>query len=98
MSRLVGKYGGVLVCGLTLASTLVASPTIGATVGEKRCAALETQLTDVVQKTKQPAPKSVGTLSDKARSLCAKGKTAQGLRTYAKALKIMGSQPALPKD
>jgi len=90
------KFG----CGLTLAlaTLLLAPPATGATIGQSRCAALDTQLSGVVLKTRQPTPKSVGTLSDKAHALCAKGKTAQGLRTYAKALKIMGSQPALPKD
>jgi hypothetical protein len=96
MSRVARKFGGVV--GLALASMLVASSSMGATIGQKRCLTLDTQLSGVVQNSKQPAPKSVGTLSDKARSLCTKGKTAQGLRTYAKALKIMGSQPALPKD
>ena len=96
MSRVTRKFGSAI--ALALASMLVASPSMGATIGQKRCMTLDAQLSGVVQKSKQPAPKSVGTLSDKARSLCTKGKTAQGLRTYAKALKIMGSQPALPKD
>jgi hypothetical protein len=96
MSRVARKFGGVIV--LAMASMLAAPPSIGATIGQKRCQALDAQLSGVVHEDKQPAPKSVGTLSDKARALCAKGKTAQGLRTYAKALKIMGSQPALPKD
>jgi hypothetical protein len=96
MSRVARKFGGVIV--LAMASMLAASSSIASTIGQTRCQALDTQLSGVVHANKQPAPKSVGTLSDRARALCAKGKTAQGLRTYAKALKIMGSQPALPRE
>jgi hypothetical protein len=55
-------------------------------------------LSGITHSAKSAAPKSVGELAEKARSLCAKGKSAQGLRAYAKALRIMGSQPVFPSE
>jgi hypothetical protein len=87
-----------VVIGFALVSMLVASSCIAGTIGQKRCAILDKQLSGLTHSAKGATPKSVGELADKARGLCAKGKSAQGLRAYAKALKIMGSQPVFPSE
>jgi hypothetical protein len=53
-------------------------------------------LSGVTHTAEDAAPVTVGELTTKARGLCSQGKTAQGLRTYAKALTLVGLQPALP--
>lgn len=90
------QFGHVF--GLALVSLLVASPCFAGTIGQKRCMTLDKQLSGITHTAKNPAPKTVGELAEKARALCSKGKTAQGLRAYAKALKIMGSQPVFPSE
>ena len=86
------------VVGFALISMLVASSCSAGTIGQKRCMTLDKQLSGVTHKAKDPTPKSVDDLAEKARGLCSRGKTAQGLRAYAKALKVMGSQPIFPSE
>jgi hypothetical protein len=92
----VGKQFGIV--GFALISMLVASSCIAGTIGQKRCMTLDRQLSGLTHSAKGGTPKSVGELAEKARGLCAKGKSAQGLRAYAKALKLMGSQPIFPSE
>jgi len=96
MSVVGTQFGKVI--GAALISFLVASSSIAGTIGQKRCMILDKQLSGLVHKAKNPVPRSVSDLAEKAQSLCSKGKTAQGLRAYAKALKIMGSQPVFPSE
>lgn len=91
-----GKQFGVI--GFALVSMFVASSCLAGTIGQKRCLILDKQLSGITHQAKDPAPKSVGDLAEKARTLCSRGKTAQGLRAYAKALKMMGSQPVFPSE
>jgi hypothetical protein len=93
----VGRHFGT-VAGFALVSLLVASSCLAGTIGQKRCAILDKQLSGLVHQAKNPLSKTVGDLAEKARTLCLRGKTAQGLRAYAKALKIMGSQPVFPSE
>jgi len=96
MSLVGTKFGKVT--GIALVLCLFASSGIAGTIGQKRCMILDKQLSGLVHKSKTPVPRSVDDLADKAQLLCSKGKTAQGLRAYAKALKIMGSQPVFPSE
>lgn len=84
--------------GLALASLLFASTCTAGTVGQDRCLMLDGQLSGIRQAADIPAPKAVSALADKARTLCAAGKTAQGLRAYAKALGLMGRRPVFPAE
>jgi hypothetical protein len=93
---IVGKQ--FVVIGFALVSMLFASSCIAGTIGQKRCMILDKQLSGITHSAKSATPKSVGDLAEKARGLCAKGKSAQGLRAYAKALKILGSQPVFPSE
>ena len=93
----IGKQIGNII-GFALVSMLLASSCTAGTIGQKRCTTLDKQLSGLTHSAKNPAPKGVGDLAAKARGLCSKGKTAQGLRAYAKALKIMGSQPIFPSE
>ena len=92
----VGKHFGVFGCALV--SLVIASSCIAGTIGQKRCMVLDKQLSGITHQAKSQTPKSVGELAERARSLCSRGKTAQGLRAYAKALKLMGSQPVFPSE
>jgi hypothetical protein len=96
MSKKAGYFS--IVISLAMASMFIASSSHAATIGQKRCMMLDKQLSDLVHAAKTPPSKSVSSLADKAKSLCAKGKTSQGLRDYAKALKSLGSQPILPAE
>jgi hypothetical protein len=96
MSTLGKQFGTVV--GFALISMVVASSCAAGTIGQKRCMTLDRQLSGVTHSAKSQTPKSVGDLAQKARGLCSRGKTAQGLRAYAKALKIMGSQPVFPSE
>jgi hypothetical protein len=93
----VGKQFGKII-GFALVSLFIASSCIAGTIGQKRCLVLDKQLSGITHSAKSTTPKSVDELAEKARALCSRGKTAQGLRAYAKALKIMGSQPVFPSE
>jgi hypothetical protein len=92
-----GRQFGTIV-GFALVSLLVASSCFAGTIGQKRCAILDKELSVITHSAKSPTPKAVGELAEKAETLCSKGKTAQGLRAYAKALKLVGSQPIFPSE
>jgi len=63
-----------------------------------RCSFLQSQLTEQIKvHAGSSRSASAATMGAKARKLCASGKQAQGLRTYAKALQILGVQPIDPK-
>lgn len=90
------------ICLAVLAGGLLGLPSSGnaATVETRshRCSILQDQLNDEI---KEHAGSSRATnaanLGAKARKLCANGKPAQGLRTYVKALQLLGVQPIDPK-
>jgi hypothetical protein len=92
-----GKHLGKA-AALGLVSMLFASTCSAGTIGQNRCMALDRQLSDIRQTTKVSAPQAVGELAVKAEALCSEGKAAQGLRVYAKALKILGRQPVFPSE
>jgi hypothetical protein len=92
-----GKQFGRFI-GFALVPMLIASSCPAGTIGQNRCMVLGAQLCGIVYTAKEPVPKGVGELAEKAQSLCLVGKTAQGLRAYAKALRIMGSQPVFPSE
>lgn len=96
MSTIGNTFAKALGAGLV--SILVASTGHAGTIGQSRCAALERQLSAIRLSVAGDTPKSVNDLAGKAQTLCLDGKTAQGLRAYAKALGILGSQPVLPAD
>lgn len=60
----------------------------------ERCSRLGRQFDEAI-KTNAPATRvaEAGPLRKKAVQLCASGKRAQGIRTYAKALKMLGVKP-----
>lgn len=93
----IGKHSSKAI-GLGLVFMLIASTSTAGTIGQKRCMMLDKQLVSVTHSAKASTPKSVGDLAEKAQTLCSNGKTAQGLRAYARALKIMGSQPVFPSE
>jgi len=90
---IVGKHFSIST-GAVLASLLLASSSTAGTVGQTRCLILDQQLSGVAH-TDEDAPVTVDELATKARGLCSQGKTAQGLRTYAKALTLVGLHPEL---
>jgi hypothetical protein len=91
----IRKHPSLLI-GTVLSVLLAASSSPAATIGQTRCLILDQQLSGVTRAVETTTPLTVSALAEKARGLCSKGKTAQGLRAYAKALTLAGSQPALP--
>jgi len=59
-----------------------------------RCNILQSQLTEQIE-THVGSSRSAtaAAMGAKAKKFCASGKQAQGLRTYAKALQLLGVQP-----
>jgi hypothetical protein len=84
--------------GTILVLVLAASNCSAETIGQRRCMMLNGQLSAITQTATAPVPGTVGDLAERAHQLCLIGKTAQGLRAYAKALKIMGSHPIFPPE
>src|SRR4051812_34361309 len=76
----------------------LSEPSLAAQTRTGRCNMLQDQLSDQL-KTHAGSNRSsaAATMGAKARKLCASGKQAQGLRTYAKALQLLGVQPIDPK-
>lgn len=91
----VGKYS-IPSIGIVLATLLAASSSTAGTIGQTRCLILDRQLSGVTRTADTTTPFTVSELAEKARGLCSRGKTAQGLRAYAKALTLVGSRAALP--
>jgi len=64
----------------------------------ERCSKLQSQLAEQIEiHAGSSHSATAAAMGAKARKLCASGKQAQGLRTYAKALQILGVQPIDPK-
>jgi|GEM_PF-4257730 len=63
----------------------------------ERCQALEAQAAGLLKIHPDLGGDKAQAELGKARSLCASGKPAQGLRYYVKSLHLMGAQPNLPK-
>jgi len=62
------------------------------------CSKLQSQLAEQIEiHAGSSHSATAAAMGAKARKLCASGKQAQGLRTYAKALQILGVQPIDPK-
>lgn len=92
---IIGKYSSISI-GIAFASLLAASSSPAATIGQMRCVVLDQQLSGITRTADTPTPLGVSELTEKARGLCSHGKPAQGLRAYARALDLVGRQPALP--
>ena len=59
-----------------------------------RCNILQSQLTEQIKTHAGTSRSATAAAMDaKAKKFCASGKQAQGLRTYAKALQLLGVQP-----
>ena len=91
----VGKHS-ILSIGTVFAILLAATSSTAGTIGQTRCLILDQQLSGVTRTANTTMPLTVSELAEKARGLCSRGKTAQGLRAYAKALTLVGSRAALP--
>jgi hypothetical protein len=73
-------------------------PSFAAQTRSERCSTLQDQLSDQLKMHPGSNRSSAATaMGAKAKKLCASGKQAQGLRTYAKALQLLGVQPIDPK-
>ena len=89
-------------CLAVLASGLLGLPHSGdAAINEtrsQRCGILDDQLNaEIKAQAGSSRSANAATMGAKARKLCANGKPAQGLRTYVKALQLLGVQPIDPK-
>jgi hypothetical protein len=96
MRHVARQFGFAAV--IALAAVLAADSASAMSLGMKRCKALDMQVSELVRKAKFTPPHSVIYYADQGRELCLKGKSAQGLRAYAKALNLLGTKPVLPKD
>lgn len=82
-----------------LAAWLSASAgALAAPVGENRCLLLEQQTAQLLAAKDTFSALRARKLAVQAHAFCEKEKYAQGLRTYVKALQILGAKPVLPKD
>lgn len=87
---------------LALAVALTAAGIAGAVTpamssGMERCMTLEKQFNALPKTRKASLPWSSKELANQAHAFCSAGKTAQGARTYVKALKLLGIDPVLNK-
>ena len=96
MSKTTHPTGPAL-CIATLL-LLLATGANATTLGQTRCVMLDSQVSSAMRNARPSPSRSVSAMAQKARSLCGKGKSSQGLRAYAKALKAMGLQPVLPEE
>jgi hypothetical protein len=85
-----------------LASGLLGLPGSGNAATDEtrshRCSILQDQLNaEIKAHAGSSRSANAATIGAKARKLCANGKPAQGLRTYVKALQLLGVQPIDPK-
>ena len=87
-----------LLVAAVAAGLYLAAPAESATPGMTRCGMLEHQVTTLVKSKNFPGWPDVKRLRTQAQNYCSKGKTAQGLRTYVKALELLHTKPVLPKD
>jgi hypothetical protein len=90
------------ICLAVLASGLLGLPGSGNAATDEtrshRCSILQDQLNDELKEhAGSSRSANAANLGAKARKLCANGKPAQGLRTYVKALQLLGVQPIDPK-
>ena len=90
------------ICLAVLAGGLLGLPGSGGAATDEtrshRCSILQNQLNDEIKEhAGSSRAANAANLGAKARKLCANGKPAQGLRTYVKALQLLGVQPIDPK-
>jgi hypothetical protein len=90
------------ICFAVLASSLLGLPGSGSAATDEtrshRCSILQDQLNaEIKAHAGSSRSANAATIGAKARKLCASGKPAQGLRTYVKALQLLGVQPIDPK-
>jgi hypothetical protein len=90
------------ICLAMLAGGLLGLPSSGNAATDEtrshRCSVLQDQLNDEIKEhAGSSRSATAATMGAKARKLCASGKPAQGLRTYVKALQLLGVQPIDPK-
>jgi hypothetical protein len=90
------------ICLAVLAGSLFGLPGPGnAATGEtrsQRCSILQDQLNaEIKAHAGSSRSANAAAIGAKARKLCVSGKPAQGLRTYVKALQLLGVQPIDPK-
>lgn len=90
------------ICLAVLAGGLLGLPGPGNAAADetrsRRCSILQDQLNDEIKEhAGSSRTANAANLGAKARKLCANGKPAQGLRTYVKALQLLGVQPIDPK-
>jgi hypothetical protein len=87
---------------VVLASGLLGLPGSGNAATDEtrshRCGILQDQLNaEIKAHAGSSRSATAANFGAKARKLCASGKPAQGLRTYVKALQLLGVQPIDPK-
>lgn len=89
---------------LTVLSSLMlllapaAAPAASVKPGMKRCELLQAQLTAAVVSQRLAVSYRVRSLEMEARKFCSQGKTAQGNRSYVKALVSLGLKPNLDAE
>ena len=96
------RPGVRFICLAVLAGSLLGLPGPGNAAADetrsRRCSILQDQLNDEIKEhAGSSRTANAANLGAKARKLCANGKPAQGLRTYVKALQLLGVQPIDPK-
>jgi len=90
------------ICLAVIAGGLLGLPGSGNAASDEtrshRCSILQDQLNDEIKEHAGSSRNATAaTMGARARKLCANGKPAQGLRTYVKALQLLGVQPIDPK-
>lgn len=83
---------------LLLAVHPAAQPADVVKPGMKRCAVLQSQLTSAEKAKHVVFSTRAKSLEAEAQQFCSKGKTAQGARTYVKALNSLGIKPELETE
>ena len=83
---------------LMLGATLSVHSAEAVKPGERRCAMLSVQLEKAVKANRSLVSPRVKQLGAAGRDFCSRGKPAEGVRNYVKALTELGVQPVLDTD
>lgn len=90
--------GSLAAVGAVFLVISLVEPSFAAQTRSQRCNTLQDQLSDQLKAhAGSHGSSAAAVMGAKAKKLCASGKQAQGLRTYAKALQLLGVQPIDPK-